>query len=114
MTAADVLQRCRRYGVEVLRDGEQLRLRAPQKPPEEVLEAVHQHRDELLRFLSRQESRRDERAIVAFNLRESPDAWPVCIGAPGETVEDVIANLKGRYGDRVLEAREWTTARRTP
>lgn len=102
--ARQALERAREHGVEVIPEGERLRLRAPQEPPSDVIKALREHKRELLVWLKTQ---RAQRAIVAFNLAEHPEKWPVCIGAPGETADDVIAGLWRRYGDRLIDTREY-------
>ncbi len=85
MKAVETLARAREHGVKVIPAGGRLRLRAPAEPPREIIEALRRNKREVLAWLTHQHH---QRALVTFNLTEAPDAWPVVIGAPGETDAD--------------------------
>ncbi len=53
MTAAQVLSRAREAGVRIEPRGGKLCLRAPEKPPDELLDLLRQHKPEILAHLRR-------------------------------------------------------------
>lgn len=111
MTAAEVLQQARQYGVEVIPNGQRLRLRAPQEPPAEVVEVLRAHKGELLAWLTRDDSGPAHRAVIEYRIPESGGRWVVLLGAPGETYESAAEGLRRRYGDRLLDVRPYSGAK---
>ena len=106
MSAAleSILDELRRHQVEVQRFGDRLKVRAPVRPPDEVLERARQHKAELLAVLPdlAAPSPTVSRAILRFKTQSMP-RWGIALG---ETREQVIADLKLRLGDDV-EFEDW-------
>lgn len=102
MSAAEIIHELRQAGVIIEARGDRLHVEAPKGllTPErrEVLRA---HKAELLVRLAR----RDERVMVAYSLAKAPHLRPVVIGAPGDTADDVVENLRRRYGKRLVSTR---------
>jgi hypothetical protein len=106
MTApAELLRELSAAGIEVRRDGDSLRVRAPKgRVTPDLIDRLRAEKQELLAELSR-----PPRAIVRFRLR-AKDGWATALGAPGNSADDVIADLRERHGDgvqlgRVIEGR---------
>lgn len=99
MNVAEMIYELRQAGVIIEARGDRLHIEAPKGllTPErrEVLRA---HKAELLVRLAR----RDERVTVVYSLVEAPHLHPVVIGTLGDTAEDVVENLRRRYGKRLV------------
>lgn len=47
------------------------------------------------------------RPVLHFRLRDhAPNAWATALGRPGETIHDLTADLRERYGDHLTEIQE--------
>lgn len=94
MTAAlDLLDLAQRYGIEMIPAGERIRLRAPVRPPAEVLEQLRAHKPEVIAALDARLARQwgDAAAAVAWFLRSEPRSKPFvlrrnAVGLPSITV----------------------------
>ena len=64
MSAAELLTRARAAGVELILNGDRLRVRAPQRPPDDLLEALRAHKAELLALL------RPRRHVYSYRLHD--------------------------------------------
>jgi len=51
VNAAEILDRATSAGIEIFLIGDRVRMRAPQQPPVDLLEAMRQHKAELLALL---------------------------------------------------------------
>ncbi len=49
--ALEILHRAQAAGVELIPNGDRLKIRAPQRPPDDLLEALRLHKAELLAML---------------------------------------------------------------
>ena len=52
MTVNEVLDRAREAGVRIEPHGDRLRLRAPEKPPDELLDLLREHKPAIIEYLS--------------------------------------------------------------
>ena len=93
---AELLRDLSAAGVEVRRDGDRLRVRAPKGViTTELLDRLKAEKPRLLEAL------RPRRVIVRFRLARA-DGWASAIGAPGMSTEAIIRDLRERHGvDRV-------------
>lgn len=49
----------------------------------------------------------EPRPVVHFRLRDhAPNAWATALGRPGETIHDLTADLRERYGSNLIETKE--------
>jgi hypothetical protein len=53
MTATEVIDAARQFGVAVAVAGDKLQLRAPQAPPREIMEAIRAHKPQIIDLLTR-------------------------------------------------------------
>lgn len=81
MTVAELLDRARRHGVEMEPAGDRLKLRAPERPPDDLLDDLRRHKPALLEALEAERAREavvDEawRRLQALYLRAGqPSGW---------------------------------------
>jgi hypothetical protein len=96
MTARALLRELSDAGIEVRRDGNHLRVRAPKGTlTPTLLDRLRQEKPLLLAALAS-----PTRAIVRFRIRGDA-GWATALGAPGETVDAVIADLRARHGTAI-------------
>lgn len=57
MTVTDLLERARRHGLEMEPAGDRLKLRAPERPPDDLLDDLRQHKPQLLEALQAERAR---------------------------------------------------------
>lgn len=129
MNAAEIIQQCRQAGVVLQARGDRLHVEAPRGVlTDERRRLLAEHKADLLAVLADDNAREyfDERAAIreyeggldrdsterqaARNIIEYrlPDAgWLVLLAAPGETYAQAVESLQRRYGDRLLEARQY-------
>jgi hypothetical protein len=88
-TPYDVLKRARAAGVEIIPDGDQLRLRANAAPPRELLDELRAHKPALLRLLTQP----DEATPSEADPAERIGAWLA--------VMDRLPKACGPYGQRL-------------
>ncbi len=76
--ALDLLDLAQRYGIEMIPAGERIRLRAPVRPPAEVLEQLRAHKPEVIAALDARLASQwgDAAAAVAWFLRSEPPSEP--------------------------------------
>ena len=107
MTAALLLHDLADAGIRVSSRGDKLRVSAaPGKLTEELKARLLREKPSLLAELRR----RNERPVVRFRL-DPAAGWASAIGAPGETTESLIADLRERWpGVEVLQPNGETTS----
>lgn len=66
MSAHDLLDRARQYGVHIETDGERLKLRADRQPPADLLEEIRRHKPAILRELADTLTAEQEAAICRW------------------------------------------------
>ena len=95
MNAAEILDRATAAGIELTLYGDRVKLRAPQQPPVDLLEAMRQHKAELLALLDT----RPRRYSYRFRLHGNEGGGLYLTDEPNmERVRDCLAR---RYGDRL-------------
>ena len=103
MSAAhDILAELQRHRVRVERTGDRIRLRAPVAPPADLVARIRKHKEELLLALPD----RSARPVLHFRMLDhGSNAWATALGRPGESTDDVVADLRARYGTALAEMR---------
>lgn len=112
MSAADLVHELQAAGAVIEARGDRLRVEAPPGVlTPERREALRASKAEILAAITEREganiSRADQRAIVQFVISDAPDSRPVAVGAPGESIKDITATLRRRYGRRLLDVQPW-------
>lgn len=98
---ADLFADMERHAVTAERHGDRLRLRAPQRPPDELLAVLRASKAALLAALPDA----DARPVVHFRLPGHPaDAWATYLGLAGQSAEAVTVSLRERWPDAVVLA----------
>ena len=107
MNAHDVLIWATREGVHITPDGDQVRMRAPRKPPDELLAAIKQVKPDLLRILTKP----TKNNVLTFPApRRTRAAWTVRAGGKvfslvllgGCTASEALAEIRARWPDGEL------------
>lgn len=107
--AIEILTRAQQHGVEMVPRGGKLKMRAPRKPPDELLAAIRRHKPELLRLLEQPPQTPRMRAIAEYR-REGDHCWRAVLGAPDQTYEQLAKSVRQRFPD-VAEVRPYRRGR---
>ena len=99
MTVAhDLLDELRQHHVHIERHGDRLQMRAPARPPADLLARLKAHKPALLAALPDVDA--DTRHVLHFRLPEHPaNAWASLVGRPGESRDAVLVSLLQRWPD---------------
>lgn len=96
MTALEVLRRASEYGMTIERHGDRLRMHAPTEPPATIVDLIRRNKPALLDALPD----RNVRPVLNFRLPgHAAGAVATALGRPGETADQLHAELQGRFGD---------------
>ena len=95
MNAAEILDRATSAGIEIFLIGDRVRVRAPQQPPVDLLEAMRQHKAELLALLDT----RPRRHSYRFRLHGNEGGGLYLTDEPN--LERARDCLLMRYGSRL-------------
>lgn len=94
--SAELLRELGAAGIEIRRDGDSLRVRAPKgRVTPDLIDRLKAEKQLLLAELSR-----PPRVIVRFRLSVE-SGWATALGAPGDTAANVTATLRERHGASV-------------
>lgn len=97
--AAVLLAELKNHAVEVERHGDRLRMRAPQAPPDDLLDRVSANKPALLAALPDV----DARPVVHFRLPDNAmNTVATYLGRPGQSRESVTSSLLERWPDAVV------------
>ena|ERR1700733_606396 len=103
MTAAVLIHELADKGIRLSRSGDRLRIVAPKgKITVELRSLLVSRKPELLAALAKS----PERCVLHFRLTDFlPMAWATVLGAPGLTANDLLQDLRDRYGPRLESTR---------
>jgi hypothetical protein len=94
-------------GVRLSRCGDKLRVVAPKSVvTDELRRVLAANKPRLMVALSGTTSPPAPRAVVHFRLiDDASNAWATCLGAPSESIDSILRDLRARHGDRLAECR---------
>jgi hypothetical protein len=92
---AELLRELTAAGIEVRRDGNDLRVRAPRGTvTPDLIDRLKAEKPQLLAALTP----RPNRVVLRFRLHGDA-GWATALGAPNDTAEMLVAALRQRHGD---------------
>jgi hypothetical protein len=103
-----LLMQLHSQGVQLTRRGNRIRVLPPvDADVEELRRVIAEAKPALLALLPDSDSPNPiRREIVHFRLvADPPSAWATALGAPGDTVDVIVRDLRERLGDRLAEWR---------
>jgi hypothetical protein len=89
----DLLRELDRHHIQIVRNGDRLKLKGAANIPPELVARARALKPELVRYVPDEGAR----PVVRFRLPDHGDAWASAIGAPGDTKESLIADLRMRW-----------------
>jgi hypothetical protein len=104
MNATALLQELTSRGVQLSRDGDRLRVRAPRGTiTEGDREALQRCKPALLELLAISRMQATKRPVLHFRTSAG---WATVLGRPGESIDQLRADLIQRLGAEVIEFSE--------
>jgi hypothetical protein len=103
VNAVDVLERAKAAGIELTVIGDRVKLRAPGRPPVDLLEAMRQHKAELLALLTERERQTEIEAAesIGEHLAERAAIMEFDGGLPREQAEVEARRISNVYRFRL-------------